>query len=653
MTAPVNSGWVARDAVNLDQPLRDPGQVPATPSAPSIVLGVTSPPTIAKPTIASPLASPAPTSSPAPYLAPRQPTEPSASQLPPSQSAMAPAPTVVETKPTPAPKVQPTLVLPKDRKPMPLKPELSKPTSSEPQQSVTRRETPVATPPQNDQDDSARIDRIVDRLLPAEGTAMGSIHLSGPKSSSPAMRSSTSQRSASSSTSSSNAAEAQPEKRTTDGSSQDIAADKDGGSSSMQRRTPQRLEPVDSATGLKSVPRTAAKQPLDASETVASKSRIEAQQAPGSYLGDLDPDEARVEASEPRPSPTISKVVLDYIGSPTEGVQPSPSTLRLQAGMKHVLNYYYRRPEKADARSNWGMLHSIMVYGTDTQIQVGHRNYNAIAWMAGNNLCRGQRLVENTPQGIRVKNGVGLQGHQAQMLAIFSLCGVPLEYPIYADGKQYTVADVVRVEMDACKSGEELTFTLIALSHYLEPEETWIAADGQTWSIERLIREELSQPIVGAACGGTHRLMGFSHALRNQRLRGKPITGQWARADAFIQDFVQYTFQLQNRDGSMSTNWFEGREDNGNVDRKIQTTGHVVEWLLTATPDTELEDPRLVAAIRFIINSMYRDLERDWSIGPKGHALRSLAMYHQRVFGTPAWHSSGVAKQSEPNSHRR
>ena len=270
-----------------------------------------------------------------------------------------------------------------------------------------------------------------------------------------------------------------------------------------------------------------------------------------SYSGDLDP---KPESARDPSHPEAASAALDYTGQPSSARDVSYAIRRMQPGMAHVLNYFYRRPEVADGRSNWGMLHSIMVYGIDTRIQVGRRTYSAIAWIAGNNICRGQRLAENTENGIRIKNGVGLQGHQAQMLAVFSMCDVPLDYPIYADGQRYLVEDVLRAEMDACKSGEELTFTLIALSHYLDSDETWVADDGETWSVERLIREELSQPIVGAACGGTHRLMGFAHALRNRRMQGKPITGQWARADAFTQDFVDYTYQLQNRDGSMSTN---------------------------------------------------------------------------------------------------
>ena len=343
---------------------------------------------------------------------------------------------------------------------------------------------------------------------------------------------------------------------------------------------------------------------------------------------------------------------LDYTGRPAEPIRLTSSVARMQNMMRACLRYYYSRPEIANERSNWGMLHQIMVYGPDTKIRVGSKQYSAIAWIAGNNACRGQRLLTLEDNAITARSGVGLQGHQAQMLAVFSLCDVPLDYPLYVDNEKFSVRDVAESEMLTCRRGEELTFTLIGLSHYLDTDTVWLNEDGEKWSFERLLREELSQSIVGAACGGTHRLMGYAHALRKRRAEGKPITGQWKRAEIYTKDFVNYAYRLQNRDGSMSTDWFEGREDNGDMDRKIQTTGHMVEWLLTVTPDSQLQDRRIVAAVRYLLNTMYNERGHDWKIGPKGHALRSLAMYYERVYNSgPAWQSGGMAR-SQSSSRR-
>ena len=365
------------------------------------------------------------------------------------------------------------------------------------------------------------------------------------------------------------------------------------------------------------------------------------QESSPSSLGQATTDQTSKSTNDSITTSTSPSLKLDYTGFPKKPIRLTRSVYQMRSRMQQTLRSYYYDIEIANRRSNWGMMHAIMVYGIDTKIRVGRDTYNAIAWIAGNNACRGQKILDQQGGDLRVKSGVGLQGHQAQMLAVFSLCNVPADYPLYAGERKFTVSNVVELEKLDCKRGEELTFSLIGLSHYLDTDAIWTNREGEVWDFERLIQEELGQPIVGAACGGTHRLMGFAHALRKRRAEGKPITGQWKRAEDFTKEFVRYAYRLQNRDGSFSTDWFEGRENNRVLDRQIQTTGHIVEWLLTVTPDESLQNPRLVSAVRFLLDSMYKERKRDWSIGPKGHALRSLAMYYDRVYqAPPPWRQS-------------
>jgi hypothetical protein len=388
----------------------------------------------------------------------------------------------------------------------------------------------------------------------------------------------------------------------------------------------------------------------------------------GNDLDEADLEEFYAEEAETQEADTDSMqqqrlrlAELDATGRPKthrgKGAAANLSTgvMRMQQPIAQCLQHYYTRREQADGRSNWGMMHAVMVFGPDTRLIARGRDYSTIAWMAGNNVCRGQRLMEIEGGKIKAREGVGLQGHQAQWLAVLAMAGVPSDYPLYVDGQKFSVADLVKVEASKCKEGEELTFSLIGLSHYLDTETTWVGADGERWDFSRLIAAELDQPVVGSACGGTHRLMGFAHALRKRRLEGQPIDGQWARAEQFLDDFVDYTLQLQNRDGSMSTDWFESRQDNGDLDRKVQTTGHMVEFLLTHLPDEKLLEPEVLRSVTFLLNAMLKGRNNDWSIGPKGHALRSLALFHQRVYGEPASLSSSrsVARQRQPTRRSR
>ena len=109
----------------------------------------------------------------------------------------------------------------------------------------------------------------------------------------------------------------------------------------------------------------------------------------------------------------------------------------------------------------------------------------------------------------------------------------------------------------------ELTFKLIGLSYYLDIDARWKNSAGQTWSVEKLVHEELAQPIVGTACGGTHRLMGLAYAVRKREESGRPMTGEFRRAQKYLENYHRYTFtKLQNPDGSFSTEWFKAPAHN-------------------------------------------------------------------------------------------
>lgn len=367
-------------------------------------------------------------------------------------------------------------------------------------------------------------------------------------------------------------------------------------------------------------------------------------------------DDALDTAAEPMP--------LDSLNRP-KSVQPLPQKLapvisaavqRLDQPIRQALVYYHQRPENAAKRTPWGMLHAILPYGVDANVDASRR-YNAIAYLAGNNPNRNLRMLAITRGGRLVaRSGVGLQGHQGQMLAIFAQAGVPADYPLYVQRRKFIMNDLVKTEMLACKRGEELTFTLIGLSHYLPTDTKWRAADGQMWDFQRLLSEEMSQPVVGAACGGTHRLMGLSYALKQRKLEGLPLTGQWARAETYLQDFQTYAWQLQNRDGSFSTDWFEGRADNGDLDRKIQTTGHIFEWLLFIAEDDSLQDERVTRSVSFLASQLINERTREWQVGPKGHALRALSLYHRRVFDSDRpWlpEPGTTAQQTRTTNQRR
>jgi hypothetical protein len=292
-------------------------------------------------------------------------------------------------------------------------------------------------------------------------------------------------------------------------------------------------------------------------------------------------------------------------------------------------------------------MHALIAYGADTELIVGSKRVNAIGWLLWNGNCRGQQLLYLQNGRMAAHFGEpGMQGHAGQLLAMLAQWRVLPETSMKVQGRDFTVADFIEYEKKTCEPKSELTFKLMALSYYLESDTTWTDDRGRPWSIQKLIQEELAQPIVGAACGGTHRMMGLSYAVRMRQRDGKPLDGQWARAKSFVDDYHEYTFALQNADGSFSTNWFAGRGDFGDVGRRVETTGHIFEWLAFSLPEEQLDDPRMVKAATFLTETLVQNRNRKIEVGPKGHALHGLNIYLDRAFDMkPEYMTPEVARR--------
>jgi hypothetical protein len=226
------------------------------------------------------------------------------------------------------------------------------------------------------------------------------------------------------------------------------------------------------------------------------------------------------------------------------------------------------------------------------------------------------------------------------------------DYPIRVRNSEFTIKDLIEAEKETCYPKTELTFKLIALMHYLDSDDSWVNDQGQSWNIPRLIREELAQPIRGAACGGTHRLSGLSLAARTRVRRGEPLDGEYLRAAQFVEKYQNYAFQLQNRDGSLSTEWFRGRGDEDDTDRRVKTTGHILEWLCYSVEDKEVRSARMFRAANYLSSLLSSNFNHEWEVGPLGHAIHALRLYDERVF-QPYDGQEEVAKKPARKTARR
>jgi hypothetical protein len=370
-------------------------------------------------------------------------------------------------------------------------------------------------------------------------------------------------------------------------------------------------------------------EPTESADTAAGETEPGDETEPGA---EAEPGEAADANSQGEAAATE--------GEAAATAEPQPpltqQLINLRTRVRNVLRGYYQKPLNSREHDPWEVMHGMLAYGVHSRIRQGGPRgepITAVGWLCYNRPCKNLTLLYVTPEDeLRAKQGVGLQGHMGQLLAMLAQCHVSTDYPIRVGEKEFTIQDLIAAEQKTCYAKSELTFKLIAFSHYLELDATWVNDQGLDWDMPRLIREELAQPIRGAACGGTHRLAGLSLAVKARQKAGLPLDGEYARAAKFIQDYQNYAFRLQNRDGSLSTQWFQGRGDESDIDRRVKTTGHILEWLIYSLDDEQLRDQRTIRAMTYLTNLLSSNYNRDWEVGPMCHALHALLLYDERVF---------------------
>lgn len=402
--------------------------------------------------------------------------------------------------------------------------------------------------------------------------------------------------------------------------------------------------PTDERAAEASAPATSADQP-NAKPAVSAKTFV--------TNADTDNDDNR-ESTETETRKVSDRALVDGPPSPLPPLTQNQKNLR--AKIRRVIKSYYTRPLNSRDNDPWELMHGMLAYGVHSKIRQGGpsgETITLVGWLCYNKPSKGFTLLYLTPENeLRAKQGVGLQGHMGQFLAMLAQCQVSPDYPIRVRNQEFTINDLIEAEKETCYPRSELTFKLIALMHYLDSDASWVNDQGQSWDIPRLIREELAQPIRGAACGGTHRLSGLSLAARTRVRRGEPLDGEYLRAAQFVEKYQNYAFQLQNRDGSLSTEWFRGRGDEDDIDRRVKTTGHILEWLCYSLPDKDVRSGRTFAAANYLSTLLATNFNHEWEVGPLGHAIHALRLYDERVF-QPYDGQEDIAKKPVRKSARR
>jgi hypothetical protein len=299
------------------------------------------------------------------------------------------------------------------------------------------------------------------------------------------------------------------------------------------------------------------------------------------------------------------------------------------------------RSLRSDLNAAWQIFHGVIAYGDKLPLETPEGALPALRFAFGGGQFQGWELapgdlLPDGRRGMRAKLEPGSyigQGHVDQWLAILAQAGVEGDRIVQVGDQSFTVFDWARqAQWDVPDNPiPEYAWTMIALMHYFPDEQQWMARDGRQWDYDALVDFEAKADLGSSACGGTHRLQGLAHALAFRKRHQGAITGPWEAAQKRVDAAIQGARQMQNSDGSLSTNYTDLPGRSADLSLNISATGHMLEFLAFALPQEQLGERWVEQAAHRLCDYLEAAAAVDLDCGGLYHALHGLAIYQQRT----------------------
>ncbi|WP_145359941.1 hypothetical protein [Alienimonas californiensis] len=293
------------------------------------------------------------------------------------------------------------------------------------------------------------------------------------------------------------------------------------------------------------------------------------------------------------------------------------------------------------SNSPWQIGHGLMALREDYTLIVDGRRVSALDWIASGPSFKGEPWFVRGQYGPKAHEYSGVmydfEGHPNQILAFLAMSDLPKTFVLKdGAGRPFTIADWIETAKREVRLNrtEEITWTLWAFSVYLDSESQWVNARREPWSMERLVQEEIKSDPTKHACGGTHGLYALASA-RNARLQeGKPLRGHWLLAHEKVGRYTNLARSLQNPDGSFSDKYFMGRSHQRDLVTRIGSSGHTLEFLMMALPQSELDSPWVRAGVGRVAADLLAGRHAEVggkAVGGMYHAVHALKLYRERT----------------------
>lgn len=314
-----------------------------------------------------------------------------------------------------------------------------------------------------------------------------------------------------------------------------------------------------------------------------------------------------------------------------------------------------RRFLDANQHTPWQILHGLLALRGEFELIRNGQRVNAIEYVSNAARYGGDYWFEATVYGGRAHPFTvpyAFEGHVNQSLALLSMSNLPADHEFHVrGGRVVTMGDMIRNAQMTVNTNEETTWTLWFLTHYVDQDEEWMNQNHEPWSMERLVDIQVRSEVTRAPCGGSHQLFALAFARNAKLKQSGHLEGAWTDADQKLRRYTASARSLQNSDGSFSTIYFKGRKFSYEFNERIKSSGHTLEWLMMALPDSDLDETWVRRGIESVSRDLINNANQPADCGPLYHALHSLVLYKQRVAPPETPYASPATELVETDTH--
>jgi hypothetical protein len=322
-------------------------------------------------------------------------------------------------------------------------------------------------------------------------------------------------------------------------------------------------------------------------------------------------------------------------GTPTA---PAPSISDpLAAQVDEAIRVNAHRFLETDVQTPWQIIHGLLAYRRDYVVKEHGKKINALEWISSGAAFHGQPWFEKTAYGAHAHPYNGhpyeFQGHPCQFMACMTMCDLPVDFKFKAaGGESVTLNDLIHGAQAEVNDREEVTWVLWFLAHYLDSDAQWTNKDGEPWSMERLVQLEVGKTVTAGACGGCHGLFALAYSRNGFVASGRTLYGPWLEADQKVRGHIEMARMYQNPDGTFSSNSFQGPGHSDDFEKRLGTTGHILEFLDVSLPQSRLSEEWVRRAVVALSSELIEKRLTPCECGSLYHAIDGLTIYRTRVW---------------------